>query len=93
MPLSTYTRRRLAFGLQGEAAGDSFADIVDAGTGTLPAYVVRRLRFNANSGAVGSGIATKVNTSAALSDAERDALGRICQSRVAANEIAAALAL
>lgn len=92
MPLSVYARRRLAFGLQSEAAGDSFADIVDAGTGTLPAYVVRRLRFNAASGPVGSGIATKVNTSAALTDRERDALGRICQSRVAANEIATALA-
>lgn len=93
MPLSTYTRRRLAYGLRSEAAGDSFADIVDAGTGTLDQDVVRRLRNGAANGSVGSGIATKVNTSAALTDRERVGLARICNSQIAANEIATALAL
>lgn len=93
MPLSVYTRRRLAIGLQSEAAADDFADIVDAGSGTLKAYTRRRLQFAANNTVVGTGIATKVDAGTALTGQQANVLGVICNSRPAASEIAAALAL
>jgi len=92
MPLSVYARRRLAYGLKSEAAGDDVADVVDAGSGTLKADTARRLQFMSANRAIGLGIETAVEAGTALSGQQQTILGMICNSRPAAAEIAAALA-
>jgi hypothetical protein len=92
MPLSVHARRSLSHGLKSAVVGKQVADIIDANTGTISTDAARRIRFMAANRATGTGIVTKINTSAALSDPERNTLGIILNSRVAANEIAVALA-
>jgi len=92
MPLSVYARRRLAYGLKSEAAGDDVADVVDAGSGTLKTDTARRLQFMSANRAIGLGIETAVEAGTTLSGQQQTILGMICNSRPAAAEIAAALA-
>lgn len=91
MPLSVYTRRSLANGLASESAADDFADTVDAGSGTLDAITKRRLEIACANRQLGLGIAAKVDAGTALTGPQAAVLGMVCNSRVAAAEIAAAL--
>lgn len=88
MALTSHARDVLRYGLKHNGAADEFADVVDAGSGSLSTFV--RSRFIALCGrAEGDGICDAANAgNTALTAMEQDALAVMLGSRVVANEIA-----
>jgi hypothetical protein len=92
MALSAHARRVLRAGLCSAAAADDFADVVDAGSGTIDVHTFNRIVYGTGNRKASALIQTAVNAGTALNGYAQRHLSNLCGDAGVAAEIAAALA-
>lgn len=92
MPLKATTRTALRFALCETGAAKNFADVVDAGSGTLRDDTKRRLRMNMGNRKVANTLITAVEAGSAIDGRTQRVLAVMLADSQSARDIATILA-